>query len=77
MSRKPTPPLSRKPLEIPPEVARQFIAEMQAYHAEYDVTRREEIAARARHMLLEHMPKGSKLRLTEVQELFDQMRKQS
>ncbi|WP_283807727.1 hypothetical protein [Bradyrhizobium sp. LTSPM299] len=27
----------RKPLEIPPEAARQFAADMQAYHAEHDV----------------------------------------
>jgi hypothetical protein len=65
---------TRKPLDIPPASARQFVADMQAYFAEDDVHRRGEIAVRARHRLLDHMPKGSKLRLSEVKELFDQMR---
>jgi hypothetical protein len=30
---------------------------------------RDEIAVRARHMLLDHMPSGAKLRLSEVKEL--------
>lgn len=30
----PVMPISRKPLEIPPEVARQFAAKMQAFHVE-------------------------------------------
>lgn len=33
-----------------------------------------EIAVRTRHMLLDHMPAGTKLRLSEVKELFEQMR---
>ncbi|KJC56622.1 hypothetical protein UP10_33645 [Bradyrhizobium sp. LTSPM299] len=67
-------PIRRKALEIPPEDARQFVADMQAYHAEYDTNRRDEIAAGARHMLLGHMPSGTKLRVTEVKELFEQLR---
>lgn len=67
-------PFRRKPLEISPEAARQFVADMQAFHAEYDVDLRDAIAVRTRHMLLDHMPNGTKLRLTEVKELFDQMR---
>jgi hypothetical protein len=67
-------PITRKPLEIPPEVARQFAADMQAYHAEQDDNRRDRIAVGTRHMLLEHMPAGTKLRLSEVKELFERMR---
>ena len=67
-------PISRKKIEIPPEAARQFLTDMQAYHAEYDVDRRDRIAVGTRIMLLEHMPSGSKLRLSEVKDLFDQMR---
>ncbi|KJC58915.1 hypothetical protein UP10_21715 [Bradyrhizobium sp. LTSPM299] len=67
-------PIRRKPLEIPPAAARQFVADMQAYHAEQDVNRRDEIAAGKRHMLLDHMPSGTKLRVTEVKELFELMR---
>ena len=66
--------LKQKQIEISPETARQFRAEMRAYYAEQDTIRRDEIAARVRHMLLEDMPKGSKLRLTEVIELFELMR---
>ncbi|QOZ25903.1 hypothetical protein [Bradyrhizobium sp. CCBAU 51753] len=69
--------LKRKPIEIPPEAARQFVADMQAYHAEPDDNRRDEIAVRARHMLLDYMPDGTRLRLTEVTELFDRLRKLS
>ncbi|MBR0800855.1 hypothetical protein JQ615_36390 [Bradyrhizobium jicamae] len=61
--------VTRKPIDISPAAARQFVAELQAYHAQYDTNRRDEIAVRARHLLLEHMPKGSKLRLSEVKEL--------
>ncbi|MGY2806385.1 hypothetical protein ACVIHF_003115 [Bradyrhizobium sp. USDA 4506] len=67
-------PITRKPLEIPPEVARQFAANMRAFHAEYAPLKRDEIAANARHLLLEHMPKGTKLRLADVLELFEMMR---
>jgi hypothetical protein len=49
------------------------VDDMQAYFAEDDVYRRNEIAMRARHGLLDHMPKGSKLRLSEVKEVFDRM----
>lgn len=67
-------PMKRTPIEIPPKVARRFAAHLQAYHAEQDANRRDEIAAEARHMLLEHIPAGSKLRVSEVKELFELMR---
>ncbi|QIG92079.1 hypothetical protein [Bradyrhizobium sp. 6(2017)] len=38
-------PITRKPLEIPPEVSRQFADDMQAFHAERDPLKRDEIAA--------------------------------
>jgi hypothetical protein len=66
--------LKPKPIEIPQEVARQFAADMRAYHAEQDDNRRDRIAVGTRHMLLEHMPTGTKLRLTEVKKLFELMR---
>ncbi|WP_246786782.1 hypothetical protein [Bradyrhizobium sp. USDA 3458] len=67
-------PIIRKPLEIPPEVARKFAAKMQAFHAENDPLKRDGIAADTRHILLQHMPKGTKLRLADVLELFKLMR---
>ncbi|QIG94424.1 hypothetical protein [Bradyrhizobium sp. 6(2017)] len=66
-------PISRKPIEIPPEVARQFAAKMRLFHAERDQLKRDEIAADTRHLLLQHMPKGAKLRLADVIELFKLM----
>ncbi|QIG98197.2 MULTISPECIES: hypothetical protein [Bradyrhizobium] len=63
----------RKPLEIPPEVARRFAADTRAFHAERDPLKRDEIAANTRHTLLQHMPKGTKLRLADVPELFKLM----
>ncbi|UGY14407.1 hypothetical protein [Bradyrhizobium septentrionale] len=59
-------PITRKPIEIPPQVARQFAADMKAYHAEQDNNQRDRIAVGTRHMLLEHTPTGTKLRLSEV-----------
>ncbi|WP_375782954.1 hypothetical protein ACE10Z_23860 [Bradyrhizobium sp. Pha-3] len=67
-------PITRKPLEIPPAIARQFEADMRAYHAERDGIMRGRIAVGTRHMLLEHMPAGTKLRLSEVEKLFELMR---
>ncbi|WGS17328.1 MULTISPECIES: hypothetical protein [unclassified Bradyrhizobium] len=61
-------PITRKLIEIPPEVARQFVADMEAYHSERDSMRRDEIAGRTRHTLLGYMPAGSELRLREVKE---------
>ena len=43
--------IKRAPLEIPPAVARQFIADMQAYYAEDDAVKRDEIANRQLHAL--------------------------
>lgn len=64
----------RRPIEIPPEVARQFAEKMRLFHAAHDPLRRDEIAADTRHILLQHMPKGAKLRLVDVIELFRLMR---
>lgn len=58
----------------PTKGRRQFAADMQAYHAEQDDIRRDRITVGTRHMLLEHMPAGTKLRLSEVKELFELMR---
>ncbi|WP_338692033.1 hypothetical protein V5279_37975 [Bradyrhizobium sp. 26S5] len=67
-------PFRRKPLEIPPDVARSFAEKMRLFHAERDPLKRDEIAADTRHLLLQHMPNGTKLRLADVLELFHLMR---
>ncbi len=38
-------PFTRKPIEIPPKAARRFQADMQAFYAEREPLRRDEIAA--------------------------------
>lgn len=67
-------PIQRKTIEIPPEAVREFVAAAQTYHAAYHYIRRVEIIVRTRRLLLDHMPKGTKLRLSEVRNLFDRMR---
>ncbi len=52
------------PIDPPPEVARRFVADMRAYHAEPDGIKRDEIAARQLRGLREHQrPREKKLRL--------------
>src|SRR5262249_44001351 len=38
--------IKRAPLEIPPAIARQFMADLQAHYAEVDPVKRDEIASR-------------------------------
>ncbi|WP_375789545.1 hypothetical protein ACE10Z_20800 [Bradyrhizobium sp. Pha-3] len=64
--------IPRKSIEVPPEVARQFAADMQAYHAGQDDNERDRITVGSQHMLLQHSV-GTKLRLSEVK-LFELMR---
>jgi hypothetical protein len=66
-----------KPIDLPPEVAKAFVRDMRAFLAATDSIKKDEIAARQRHLLLEHMPKGSKLRLIDVREMFVQMKDQA
>ena len=59
--------------DIPPAVARAFLQDMRAFFAAETELKRDEIAARQRHILLEHMPPKSRLRISEVRELFQRM----
>jgi hypothetical protein len=64
-----------KPLELPPEVARRFFEDMRAFHRERNPIKRDEIAARQLHTLSGYLrPRERKLRLSDVKELFEQMR---
>jgi hypothetical protein len=64
-----------KPLEVPPEVARRFFEDMSAFHREPNPIKRDEIASRQLHTLREYRrPRDRKLRLSDVKELFAQMR---
>ncbi|WP_316184766.1 hypothetical protein [Bradyrhizobium sp. SZCCHNRI1003] len=67
----------RKPLELPPEVAKAFLTDMEAFYAAPDWLAKDEIAARQLRVLREYLrPSDRKLGLTEVKELFAQMRDQ-
>jgi hypothetical protein len=62
-------------VELPPEVARRFVADMEAFFAEPRAIKRDEIAARQLHALREHRkPRDPRLRLSDVKELFTRMR---
>ena len=62
--------MPRKPLELPPAAARAFVQDMRAFFAAKTGFERDEIAARQLHALWEHLPRGARLRLTDVHELF-------
>jgi hypothetical protein len=58
-------------LDLPPKVARRFLEDLRAYHTEPDGIKRDEIAARQRHILAEYMPlRAKKLRLVDIKELL-------
>ena len=68
-------PIKRKPLELPPEVARRFFEDMRAFHRGRSPIKRDEIAARQLDALRGyHRPRDRKLRLSDVKELFERMR---
>src|ERR1700722_19180166 len=65
----------RKPLDLPPDVARAFVDDMRAYFAEENRYKQDEIALRQLHALKEHQgPRDKKLGLSDVKEMFLQMK---
>ena len=67
--------IKRAPLELPPAVARSFIKDLRAFHAEPNAIKRDEIAARQLHALRAYQgPRERKLRLSDVKDMFEQMR---
>lgn len=67
----------RKQLELPPEVAKAFAKDMRAFFKAKTQLEGDEIAARQCWALQHHLPRGSRLRLTDVKELFLRMRDQA
>ncbi len=66
--------MPRRPIELPPEVARKFMADLAAYVAAQTGLEKDEIAARQLRILREHLrPSDGRLRLTEVRKLMDAM----
>ncbi len=67
-----------KPFDLPMQVAKQFVKDMRAYHAEPNAIKRDEIAARQLHALRSYAsPRAKKLRLTDVKQMFQEMKDQS
>jgi hypothetical protein len=66
--------MPRKPIQLPPEIARAFIRDLKAFFAEENPIKRDEIAARQLHALRQHY--AGKLKLIDVREMFLQMRDQ-
>lgn len=65
----------RKPLELPPEVAKAFVRDMRAYFKAEGQNQRDEIAARQRSALSEFQgPRDKRLRITDVIKLFNEMK---
>jgi hypothetical protein len=61
-------------MELPPDVARRFVEDMEAFHAEPNPLMRDRIALRQLQILREHRrPRDGKLRLPDVKELFTLM----
>ena len=65
----------RKQLDIPPEAAAAFIRDIRAFF-KASGHEADEIAAEAGWRLKQHLPRGTKLRISDVKELFLQMKDQ-
>lgn len=63
----------RKPFELPPAVARAFVKDMRAFFKASPL-KQDEIAAATGWMLQKHLPRGTRLRLSDVKALFIQMK---
>jgi hypothetical protein len=64
-----------KPLELPSEVALRFFEDMRAFHRERSQIKRDEIPACQLHALSGYLaPRDRKPRLSDIKEIFEQMR---
>ena len=64
-----------KPLELPLAVARAFVRDMRAFHAEKSPLKRDEIASRQVHVLRQYQGKNERpIKLHQVKEMFEEMR---
>jgi hypothetical protein len=67
--------IKRAPIELPPEIARRFFEDLRLFHREKNPIKADEIAARQLHALSQYLrSRDKKLRLSDVKELFEQMR---
>jgi len=69
--------MPRKLIELPPEVAKAFVREMHAFHAEKSPIKRDEIASRQIHVLRQFQGKSERpIKLHQVKEMFEELRDQ-
>lgn len=67
--------MKRKPLDLPPQVARGFVNAMKDYFAEEDPTKRDAIAAHQLKFLQQFQnPREGKLRLSDIKAMFAEMK---
>jgi hypothetical protein len=67
--------IKRTPLELPPAITCAFVKDMQAFFAEENRYKQDEIALRQLYALKQHLgPQDKALRLSDVKEMFLQMR---
>jgi hypothetical protein len=67
--------ISRKPIGLPPNIAKAFVKDMRAYFAEKNRYKQDEIALRQLHALKEHQgPREKKLGLSDVKAMFLEMK---
>ena len=64
--------MPRKPIDLPPAVAKNFIRDMRAFFAEKNGVKGDGIAARQLHALKEHY--SGKLKLHDVRAMFHAMK---
>jgi hypothetical protein len=64
----------RKAIVIPPQAAEAFVRDMKAFFKASGQLMQDEIAAKQVWLLKQHLPRGTKLRTSDVKELFLQMR---
>src|SRR5262245_23551459 len=60
----------RKQLVIPPEAAKAFVRDMRAFFKARSRLKQDKIAARQCFALEKYVPRGTKLRLSNVKEMF-------
>jgi hypothetical protein len=67
--------MPRKPIELPPAVARRFVEDRRVFSAEESQIKRDGIAGRQMSVLRQYQgPREKPVRIPDVKELFLQMR---
>jgi hypothetical protein len=68
-------PMPRKPLDLPMRIAKAFIKDMRAFHAEPNEIKRDEIAGRQMDALRQFQgPREKPVRIPHIKEMFEQMK---